>query len=628
MPVDSRRSVTQLIKARKYVNKDFDGFRTDLEEYARTFFPNKIQDFSPNGFGGLLLELASYVGDVQSFYLDHQFGELNAETAVEPKNIEKLLREAGVNIVGAAPAVCPVTFYVRIPALSGTFNRTALPVIKAGTVVNSNLGVPFQLMDDLDFTVTKSDGTPASSINYVVGDVDGNNNPTNFVFTSIGDCISSVTYTETFSVNGFESFKRYTLQQRDVSEIVSVTDSDGNTYYEVDFLTQDTIYRAVKNRTPASVTSNSDQYVESSLEMVPAPYRFYRSTSLNSRLTTLTFGGGSGQEMDNDLIPDPSEAALPLYGKKNFSRFSIDPNNILRTGTLGAIAPNVTITLTYRAGGGLNHNIPAESISEVGTLIMEFPYSPTATIASNVRASADANNIAGGNGWRATGEAFGGADPPTLDELRLQIPSARKAQARIVSKEDLMARVYTLPSTFGRVYRASVHNNPDNPNSALLYLLCRGGDGQLSLAPDLLKKNLQIYLNQYRMISDAIDILDGRIINLQINYDITVDPTFNRQQVLQNVQSKIIQYFNIGNFQMDQPLIIDDIRNIIYNNTGVLSVRGITTTNITGVVSERTYSAVRYDVNMNMINNAILVPPAGGMFEIKYPNFDIIGRVL
>ena len=628
MPVDSRRSVAQLIKARKYVNKDFDGFRSDLEEYARTFFPNKIQDFSPNGFGGLLLELASYVGDVQSFYLDHQFGELNAETAVEPKNVEKLLREAGVNIVGAAPAVCPVTFYVRIPASNSTFDRTALPIIKAGTVVNSNLGVSFQLMENIDFTVTKSDGTPASSISYVVGDVDNNNNPTNFVFTSIGDCVSSVTYTETFSVVGFESFKRYTLQQRDVSEIVSVTDTDGNTYYEVDYLTQDTIYRSVKNRVQSTVASTNEQFVESSLEMVPAPFRFYRSTSLSSRLTTLTFGGGSGQEMDNDLIPDPSEAALPLYGKKNFSRFSIDPNNILRTGTLGAIAPNVTIAVTYRAGGGLTHNIPAESISEVATLIMQFPYNPPSAVAANVRASADANNVAGGNGWRATGEGYGGADPPNLDELRLQIPSARKAQARIVSKEDLMARVYTLPATFGRVYRASVHNNPNNPNSALLYLLCKGGDGQLTLAPDLLKKNLKVYLNQYRMISDAIDILDGRIVNLQINYDITVDPTFNRQQVLQIVQSKLIQYFNIGNFQMDQPLIIDDIRNIIYNNTGVLSVRGITTTNITGNVSDRAYSTVRYDVNTNMVNDAILIPPAGGMFEIKYPSFDIIGRVL
>lgn len=618
MPVDSRRTINQLVKSRKYLNKDFDAFRNDLEEYARIFFPNRLQDFSANGFGGLLLELASYIGDVQSFYLDHQFGEINAETAVESKNLEKLLREANVQIVGASPAVLPVTFYFRIPVNSqGTYNTTALPVVKEGTIVSSNRGVQFQLVEDIDFTVTKSDGTPAKNISYVRGEVDNANNPVNWIFSATGDCLSSVTSTESFTVNGFEPFKRYTIQNRDVTDIISVVDSDGNNYYEVDYLTQDTVFRSVRNRNPVTAVAPNEQYVEANLEILPAPFRFYRTTELATRLTTLTFGGGSGQTMDNDLVPDPSEAALPLYGRKNFSRFAIDPNNLLRTSTLGAIAPNVTITVTYRAGGGLSHNIPNQSITEIATLITDFPNSPTNAIAAAVRASADANNNASGRG---------GADAPTLDELRLQIPSARASQSRIVSKEDLMARIYSLPANFGRVYRASVQNNPDNPNAALLYILCRNDLNQLILAPDLLKRNLQVYLNQYRMISDAIDILDGRIVNLQINYDITVDPTFNRQQVLQNVQGKLVQYFNVGNFQMDQPLILDDVRNIIYNNVGVLAVRGITATNITGTVGDRTYSNVRYDITTNLINNSIMIPPPGGMFEIKYTNFDLVGR--
>jgi len=251
-------------------------------------------------------------------------------------------------------------------------------------------------------------------------------------------------------------------------------------------------------------------------------------------------------------------------------------------------------------------------------LITEFPKNPSTTIASDVRASVDANNNLAG---------AGGADAPTLDELRIQIPSARASQSRIVSKEDLIARLYSLPANFGRVYRASIKNNPDNPNSALLYILCRNSLNQLILAPDLLKKNIAVYLNQYRMISDAIDILDGRIVNLQINYDITVDPTYSRQLVLQNVQSKLIKYFNVGNFQMDQPLILDDVRNIIYNNVGVLGVRGITATNITGTVGDRVYSDVRYDITTNLINNSILIPPPGGMFEIKFLNSDLIGRI-
>ena len=619
MPIDTKRIVQQSIKERKYVNKDFDGFRNDLVEYAKTFFPNKLQDFSSSGFGGLLVELASYIGDVQSFYLDHQFGELNAETAVEAKNLEKLLREAGVQIVGAAPAVCPVTFYVRIPALGSTFNTDALPIIKAGTTVNSNRGVTFQLLEDIDFTATKPDGTPASSITYVIGDVDTNNNPLDWIFSAKGTCLSSTIYTEKFSVTGFEPFKNYILQNKDVSDIIAVFDSQGNNYYEVQFLTQDTVFRSVRNRNPSTATPANKIYVEDNLELISAPFRFYKTTSLTSRETTLVFGGGSSDELNTSLIPDPGEAALPLYGKTNFSRFSIDPNNLLKTGTLGSIAPNVTITVIYRAGGGLNHNIPAQSITEIGILNMEFPRNPSVAIASFVRGSTDANNNTA---------ALGGADAPSLDELRIQVASARNAQSRIVSKEDLLARVYSLPTNFGRVYRASIKSNPENPNSALLYLLCKNNLNQLTLAPDLLKKNLQVYLNQYRMISDAIDILDGRIINLQINYDITVDPTFNRQQVLQNVQSRLVSYFNVGNFQMEQPIIVDDIRNIIYNNVGVISVRGITITNITGTVSGREYSPVYFDVNTNLINNTILVPPAGSMFEIKYVNYDLNGRVV
>lgn len=620
MPIDTRQSALHPARNLKYVNKDFDSFRADLEEYARTFFPNKIQDFSSNGFGGLLIELASYIGDVQSYYLDHQFGELNAETAVEPGNVEKLLREAGVQIVGAAPAVVYETFYVRIPADQAnnlTFDRTALPIIKAGTSVNSNGGVQFQLVDDIDFTTTKSDGTPASNISYVVGDVDASGNPIDYIFSAKGACISSITTSESFTVDGFKSFKRYTLENTDVTDIISVTDSNGNTYYEVEFLTQDTVFKSRRNAVSRADSPPDQPYVESALEIVPAPYRFYRTTSLDTRLTTLTFGGGNGSVMDDDLVPDPSEAALPLYGKTNFSRFSIDPNNLLRTSTLGAIAPDVTITVTYRSGGGRSHNIAAGSTSDIGTLIMEFPNSPSASVASGVRLSADANNDK---------PASGGDDPPTLDELKLQIPSARNAQARIVSKPDLLARIYSLPSNFGRVYRASIHDNPNNKNAALLYILCRNANGELTLAPDLLKKNLATYLNTYRMISDAIDILDGRIINIQINYDITIDPTFNRQLVLQNVQAKLIEYFNTNNFQMDQPLLLDDTRNIIYNNQGVIAVRGINVSNVTGDIGDRSYSNVRYDVATNLINSSILIPPAGGMFELKYKYSDIIGR--
>lgn len=624
--VNNNNSLRTRASAVRYLNRDFESFRPQLEEFARTFFPNRPTDFTANGFGGLLLDLASWIGDNNSFYLDHQFGELTAETAVEPQNVERLLRDAGVPIVGAAPAVLEnnAVFYVRVPSDgSGSFNRSALPVIRGAgaTTAIANNGVEFQLLEDVDFTLTKSDGTPSDSITYTPGDIDSSTNlPLNYIFSKAGTCISSQTATETFTVTGFEPFKRVMLENRDVTEIVSVRDSAGNSYYEVEFLTQGTVFKSTDLAT-IGLTSSYDvsgqPVVKSVLEVVPAPYRFYKTTSLDTRFTTLTFGGATGDAIDDDLVPDPSEVALPLYGKATFSRFAIDPNNLFRTSTLGVLAANVTLTVVYRHGGGASHNIGPDSLAEISTLAMDFPENPSPAIASAVRLSADVNN---------TGWARGGDDAPTVDDLRLQIPAARAAQSRIVSKPDLLSRVYKLPANFGRVYRVAAHSNPTNPNSSLIYVLSRNADGTLSISPDLLKKSLATYLNEFRMVGEGIDILDGQIINLRLNYQVTVDPGSNRPTVLQNCQARLVSLFGQKNFHMDQPISIDDVRNVIYETPGVIGVRSIEFVNVTGVVAGREYSGNRFDVNANTINGSFIVPPRGGIFEIKYKYFDIVGR--
>lgn len=622
----SQASLRTRAGAVRYLNKDFESFRPQLEEFARTFFPNKPTDFTVNGFGGLLLDLASWIGDNNSFYLDHQFSELSADTAVEPQNVERLLRDAGVPIVGAAPAVLEdnAVFYVRIPGDgSGSFDRTALPVIRgeAGTAAISSNGVEFQLLEDVDFTLTKSDGTPVETISYTPGDIDANTNlPLNYIFSKAGTCISSQVAVESFTVTGFEPFKRVTLANRDVTDIVSVVDTAGNSYYEVEFLTQGTVFKST-DLSNIGVTSSYDQtgqpVVKSVLEIIPAPYRFYRTTSLDTRFTTLTFGGATGDALDDDLVPDPSEVALPLYGKRTFSRFSIDPNNLFRTSTLGVIAPDVTLTVTYRHGGGANHNIGPDSLTEISSLTMDFPNNPSPAVASAVRLSADVNN---------TGWARGGDDAPTVDDLKLQVPSARAAQSRIVSKPDLVARTYRLPSNFGRVYRVAAHSNPTNPNSSLVYVLSKNADGTLTISPDLLKKSLATYLNEFRLVGEGIDILDGQIINLKLNYQITCDPSSNRQLVLQNCQARLASFFDQRNFYMDQPIAIDSVRNVIYTTPGVVGVRTLEFQNVTGTVSGREYSGARFDIMANTVNGSFIVPPPGGIFELKYKYFDIVGR--
>lgn len=615
MAGDSKKQILRRIKQRKYLNKDFDALRSDLFAYARVHFPDQLRDFSEPSMGGMLLDLAAYVGDVTSFYLDHQFQELSIDTAVESKNIERLIRASGVPIVGSAPAVVETTFFIEVPAVGNPAkpNTDALPIIQAGTFIRANNGVQFELTEDLDFRQTDNADSLLATVR--VGNTDTNSNPTTFVLSRTGICISGKRTIESFSVGNFQPFKRYTLGNENVTEIIHIRDNLGNTYYEVEFLTQDTVFKATKNTAP------DGELVPEVLAPIPAPYRFIKQADIETRLTTLVFGGGNASTTQDDVVPDPSEFAVPLFGKKTFARFTINPGNLLQTTTLGVLASNSTITIEYRHGGGLNHNIGRRQIRGVTNILISFPNNPPPEVTQFVRQSLDASNDA---------EASGGENAPSIDDLKARVPAVRASQGRIVSKEDLLARVYTMPSNFGRVFRASVQPDPRNPLASRLYIISRNNQNQLVASPDSLKKNLQRFLNEYRLISDAIEILDAQVINVTIEFSIVVDPTFNPNLVLQNVITRLKQFFNIKNFDIDQPIVEAEIQNIVFNNLGVLTINELNVNNISGMVGQsnpRTYSDVQFDMEANT-DRGIAIPPPGGIFELRFPNFDIIGTAV
>ena len=320
--------------------------------------------------------------------------------------------------------------------------------------------------------------------------------------------------------------------------------------------------------------------VQQSLEVKPAPRRFVTTSSTLTGLTTMRFGSGRGDTLDKDIVPDPSELALPLYGKNNFSRFSIDPENLLKTRSLGISPKGTTIFVQYRFGGGLSHNVGSRAITSLGSISMRFPGTPAALTERSVRTSVSVTNESPANG---------GEDSPDI-------------------------------------FRASVRENPVNPLSSLMFIINRDSSGFLQTSPDSLKKNLSKYLNEFRLIADAIDILDAQIINIGIDFEIAADPNFNKEAVLKQCIENVGNYFNIENFQIEESILISDITNLIYNVTGVTSVTDVKMRNITGNVCQRSYSNNAYNVVAN-IRKGILFPPPGGIFEVKYPNLDIRGTV-
>lgn len=616
MTANSKRQILKQIKERKYLNKDFDSLKSDLLEYARTYFPNQIKDFSEASLGGLFLDFASYVGDVESFYLDHQFHETNPLTAIEPENIERHLNAAGVPIVGAAPAVVTCNLLIEVPA-TGTPpipDPSAIPIIHEGTIGRADNGTLFETTEDVDFSETDQAGNLLADVS--IGSTNAQNVPTTFILSREVDCISGFRTTETFSIGAFRPFIRFSLAKENVTEILSVVDASGNEYYEVGFLTEDTVFKAFPNR------NRDNKMVKDILVPIPAPYRFIKRTSLNTRMTSIVLGGGSAESIDGDVIPDPSEFAVPLYGKKTFSRFTLNPSNMLQTSTLGAVAPNTTLTVTYRYGGGLTHNVPERSIRDITSLNISFPNSPPPSIAQLVRASVDIENET---------RASGGDDPPSIDALKSRIPEVRAAQGRIVNNEDLIARIYTMPANFGRVFRAAVHPNPNNPLATNLYVISKDADSQLVTSPDSLKNNLVKYLNEYRLISDAVDILDAQVINFRVEFSVVIDPTSsdNRGIILQNVIKKLQGYFNIKNFNIDQPIVLADVQNLIFNNKGVYAVDSVKITNLFGAggtqgTTTRRYSSVQHNIQANT-DRGIIFAPVGSIFELRYPRHDIVG---
>jgi len=610
---DVKKSLRQK-RQRNYLARDFESFRSELLQYAQTYFPDKIQDFSEASVGGMMIDLVAYMGDVTSFYLDHQFNELRLDTAVERGNVERLIRLAGVKIKGASPAFCDVSFTFKVDAeltTAGYYPKNSqMPVVKSGTKVSSNTGIIFTLLDDIDFSDVNSKDEYIAS--YTIASTDTSGNPSSYFVTRTGTCASGDTSDDTFTFGAdLTPFKTATLTNANVSEILIAKDSDGNEYYEVETLAQDTVFRSAIN-----VNADRSQ-VEDVIAVVPAPYRFTTRVAADSGTVTLVFGSGNAASLDNDILPDPSEVSLPLFGdRKTFAKVSIDPNSLLNSQSLGITPTNTTVRVRYRHGGGLSHNVSANTVRTVSNLVTSFSEGLTPGKVATIRASIVVNN---------SSSAQGGENAPTIEDLRSIALDVRNAQNRVVTKDDLLARVFLMPTNFGRAFRIGLRPNPINPLSSIMYIISRDSDGKLTQSPDALKRNISTYINEFRLVSDSFDILDAKIINVGFKYTVVIDPREDKSAILTRINNSLKDYMNIGNMNIDAPIVITDLVNLIINQDGVISLENYSFTSLTGTIDDRNYSMFPISVT-GSVRRGALIPPAGAIFEVRYPDTDIIGN--
>ncbi len=586
----------------KYISRDFDTLVTVLKNHLKYQFPNSYKDFSDTSSGMAFLELVAYVGDILNFYIDKQFNELFLNTAQERKNLVSLAKNLGYQLRGKSAASTKLTTSVNYPTIGSDTANVEFVIYRGSQVITAD-GVKFEITEDVNFSSTSNRSTSVNGTTTIVSisGVIATNGELRSISTDLQDPIP---------------FFRLTLPDADVLEITSVTSSDLNTWYQVDYLAQENQYYGVQNNYS---TSSTIPYI---LTLRKVPRRFIVEKDENN-LTSLIFGSGAITTTDDDYIPNPSDFILPYTVRGVQDGFvipDIDPENFLNTGTLGSTPSHTTLTVKYRIGGGLVSNVQSNSLQYFSNLQTKFI---TNTSASSVQRNQTLGSLTVTN----NNPAAGGKDGETNEEIRYFAAKSYAAQNRVVTIQDYIVRAMTMPSQFGTPFRVQARRDANTDFGVQIIVLGRNSDGTLAKTVDQLKINLGNYLSKFKPISDSLNITDGNIINITVSFAIIVNTTYNRDFVLGNCLIALKDYFKIDNWQMGEPIVISDITRFLMNIQGVDSVSNIGINNIYGTVNDNVYSDRTFNIAGHLRNNVITIEQ-DSIFEIRYPEINIEGGLL
>jgi hypothetical protein len=598
-----------------YLNKTFSDFKSNLVNYAKTYFPTTYNDFSEASPGNMFIEMASYVGDVMSFYLDTQIQENFLLYSKEKENLYSLSYAFGYRPKSSYASSTTVDIYQLVPTIvsgssvSPDYNTYGL-IIPANTTITSNsTGTKFLSLDLVDFTDTGS-----TEITFIDNDY--------FLFKKSVNVISAEIKTTNFTFTSPQKYQSVSITDTNILQILDVTGSDSNRWYEVPYLAQSTIFD------PVSSPNYSTDQVPYLLELKKVPRRFV-SRIISDNTLQLEFGAGISNSSDDSIIPTPDNIQLGLVPGISDLSDNYNKASIFFTREYGLAPSNTTLQVRYLVGGGITSNIPSNDLTIINTSEVYFKNGYSGGLSSTIINSVVSTNVNPSKGGR-------GGD--TIEEIRNNALYSFNSQNRSVTKEDYIVRALSLPANYGSIAKVYItqdfersniiesSTSTKNPLALDLYVLAYNANKQLSTPNDTLKNNLVTYMNQYRMITDAINIKDAFYINIGLNFDITVLSGYNNQDVITNCITSMQNHFNIEKWQINQPIVISEIYSKLLQVKGVQSVIKVEIVNkqdSTGI----TYSQYGYDISGATRNNNIYPSLDPSIFEIRYPNVDISGRV-
>ena len=588
----------------KYTSRDYASIRRDLLEYTKRYYPETYRDFSEASFGSLMIDTVSYIGDILSFYLDYQANETFLDTAIEYNNVLRLGRQMGYKYKRAHSSFGEVSCYVIVPALSEGLgpDTSYVPILKASSLFSSNRGSVFSLVDDIDFSRPGNEVIVAA-VNQSTGV------PTSYAIKAFGRVQSGEIKATSRTVGDYKRYRRVEISDRNITEVISVFDDQGREYFEVDYLSQNVVYKEFRN-------NNSDNsLVPSIMKPIVVPRRFTTIQERNGMY--LQFGFGSESTLTDNPLVDPADVILDVHGRDYIGDTSFDPSKLNETDKLGIAPSKTTLRITYRTNGDSDANSAAGTVTRVVDPKVRFN-NRSLLVTEKVNTVVTSLEVENEN------PINGDVSLPTVDEIKARIQDVYAAQNRAVTREDYKSIAYSMPAKFGAIKRCTIIQDKNSFKRNLnMYVISALRNGQLTPATNTLKANLKLWLNRNRMINDTIDILDARIINIGVDFDIIANLGFNKPLVLQQAISAVRTHFSIKS-EIGENITVSDIYNALNKVEGVSDAVNVTIKNFT----YSGYSSVFYNIErFTSADERTLYCPENAIFELKRPSKDIKGVV-
>ena len=585
-----------------YTHREFNSIRQDLMEIAERFYPDTFQDFSEASFGSIMLDAAAYVGDQLSLYLDYNVNEAFLDTAYQRSNILRHGRIMGYKETGRPSTYGQVAMFVMVPASTTGIgpDRRYIPIIKKGSRFTSQTGLSFVLLENVDFS------NPQNPIVVAQSD-QATNAPTQYAIKSYGRVVSGYFSRKQITIGPYERFLNIKVGDASISEIISVVDSEGNDYFEVDYLSQDVVFKEVAN----------ENFKNDNVPSVIKPILVSRKFVVERDISNVYLQFGSGKAGETGIVANPQNVALDIFGKDYVTDTTFDPSRLSKNESFGFVPSSTTLTITYRVTNPTNSNIAVAGINKVANAILEYEDRSSLSLPTlqNIKNNVEVINEA---------PIVGDVSNPNSAEVKRRIFDTFPTQNRAVTQADYENLTYRMPAKFGSIKRVSTQKDPDSLKRNLnMYVISEDQYGSLVKTNQTIKNNIKTWLNQYRMINDTIDILDPYIINLGIDFVVKAQAGADKFDVLNRCINALANKYN-EDFFIGEPFYISEIYEELKNVNGVLDVVKVKLNNKVG----GSYADTILQINTNLsADGSYLMVPNNGIVEIKYPTQDIRGKV-